>query len=65
MSKEPRNLQQELIKDLDTISPQEAHARLAYQVGFLTAVLARIYEQDWILKNEWKDRIEQTRHNQG
>lgn len=57
MSKKPVNTHQELMRDLDSITPNSPE-RLAYQVGFLSSILARIYEHDWILKNEWADRIE-------
>ena len=58
MSKSERNLLKEVIADLDSIAGDKtAHERLAFQVGFLAAVLARIYEQDWILHNDWKRRI--------
>ena len=52
------------MRDLDSITPPSPE-RLAYQVGFLSAILSRIYQHDWILKNEWQDRIEQVKRSQG
>jgi hypothetical protein len=61
MSKQPKpDPLKELLADLDSITPT-APERLAYQVGFLSSVLARIYAHDWILRNEWNDRIEAIR----
>lgn len=59
MSKnKPQKDHEELMRDLDSITPNSPE-RLAYQVGFLSAILSRIYQHDWILKNEWSDRIEE------
>lgn len=59
-----QNDHEELMRDLDSITPPSPE-RLAYQVGFLSAILSRIYQHDWILKNEWQDRIEQVKRSQG
>lgn len=62
MSKKDHNIHKELLEDLDSITPNSPE-RLAYQVGFLSAILSRIYQHDWILRNEWQDRIEQVKRS--
>lgn len=62
MSAKDHNIHKELLEDLDSITPNSPE-RLAYQVGFLSAILSRIYQHDWILKNEWQDRIEELKRS--
>ena len=58
MSKKSRDLVKDLLADLESITP-DVPDPARYQLGYIAAHLARIYEHDWILRQEWTDRIEQ------